>query len=123
MFRVDPYLAKEYNRKSYNCWHMAKDIWLELTGVDLKHLVPEDSTIEAHNRHTVEAATSLKRVDNLQDPCLVLMQRQRLEPHVGVYYKGQLLHLNNHGAQYRPLEHITVPYPTVTYYVNDSTRS
>lgn len=123
-FSTDKYLAREYRRGTYDCWSMAKDVWLELTGVDLRHLVPSGDTKADYESHTLEAASTLRRVDDLQDPCLVLMQRKRLEPHVGVFYKGKLLHLNTHGAQYRPLEQITVPYPTVTYYTNvDSSLS
>lgn len=118
IFSTDKYLGKEYRQSTYNCWHFVREVWMELTGVDLKDQTPKNYCIEAYNKQATDFAATLTKVDKPQDPCLVLMQRQRIEPHIGVFYKGRLLHLNIHGAQYRPLDQITVPYPTVTYYVN-----
>jgi hypothetical protein len=58
----------------------------------------------------------LKKHDAPVDPCIVLMLRKRLEPHIGIYYRGRVLHLNRQGAQYADFGHVTAPYTTVQFY-------
>jgi len=116
---IDKYLAWEFNANSQNCWTLARAFWKELTGVDIAHetriaSVPL-SELDAEVRMVSQL---LENVDELQDPCLVLMQRDRLTPHVGVYYRGRVLHLNRQGCAYQALDHVTACFPHVSYYVN-----
>ncbi len=123
---VDKYLSKTYNIRTYNCFSFAREIWLELTGTDLGKQTPDNpdthqgsvTTLQAlqYNHTALQVANTLIRLDSPEDPCLVLLQRARLEPHIGVFYQGRVLHLNRSGAYYVPLGQITPGYPSVSYY-------
>lgn len=115
-FRVDPYLQKTLQPTKYNCWHFVQEIWKDLTGIDLGDQTPENHSAESYKKTAVAFAATLEKVPHLQDPCIVLMLRERVQPHIGVYYNGRLLHLNARGAEYRPIDQVTASYTTVQYY-------
>jgi hypothetical protein len=115
-FKVDPYLNRTFSFSSYNCWHFVQDVWKDLTGVDLGNQVPDDKSIASYNTRATDFSKKLTKLPNKKDPCIVLMLRDRTQPHIGVYYKGRLLHLGPRGAEYRPLEHVTGPYQTIEFY-------
>lgn len=114
---VDSYLARRFDLATQNCWHLARDAWLELTGVDLGDRTPE----------TISAATLMQRFDSdvpvfeklakPVDPCLVLMRRPGLVPHVGVFYRGRILQMTRkRGACFEPLHHATAGFTDVGFY-------
>lgn len=116
---IEKYLAWEYNGHVQTCWTLARAFWLELTGVDLSHETPvaDVPLRELCDKVTLVSAL-LQNVLNLQDPCLVLMERERTTPHIGVYYHGRILHLNRQGCSYQAPDHVTACFPHVSYYVN-----
>jgi cell wall-associated NlpC family hydrolase len=116
--KIDKWLSKKFvaGRDGYNCWAFARDVWQELTGKDLGNQTPVSSTLQDYNLSAEQFSLELQRLDRPVDPCLVLMQRPRLSPHVGVYFKGKILHLNQSGAFYVPLEQTILSYRTVSYY-------
>lgn len=113
--RVDKYLLKEYSLR-YNCWDFAREVWSELTGTDLGAQTPEVHTPNSYTDRALKVANTLQKLENVTDPCIVLFQRSRINPHVGVYYKGRVLHLDKNGAQYLPLDQVSAIYTKVTYY-------
>ncbi len=123
---INKYLSKSYSVRSYNCFSLVRDVWLEITGTDLGKQTPDNpevrggvvTTLQAleYNHTALQVANTLTRLDTPEDPCLVLLQRARLEPHIGVFYRGRVLHLNRSGAYYVPLGQITPGYPSVSYY-------
>jgi hypothetical protein len=104
---TDQFLLKRFNREKYNCWDFARDVWREATGQDLFTTVPPCVDSILPTREEISSPVS---------PCLVLMLRKRLTPHVGVYYKGRILHMNERGPEFSEPSHATAPYPTVKYY-------
>lgn len=117
-FSSNKYLIKTYDPINYNCWQFAQEIWAELTGVDLGNQTPGTHSTEAYTEKATEFSISLRRLDRPTSPCLVLMQRPQAEPHVGVFYKGSVLHLRKEGAQYRPLSQVSALYPKISFYTN-----
>lgn len=115
-FRVDPYLQKTLNTRTYNCWNFVQEVWRDLTGVDLGNQTPSDHSIESYKKTAVAFSATLEKISEVQDPCIVLMLRDRVQPHIGVYYNGRLLHLNARGAEYRPVDQVTASYTSVQYY-------
>lgn len=115
-FPVEKYLLREFNYRAYNCFHFTRDIWLELTGIDLGDQVPAEKSIDTYTDQALKVANTLTSLQHPEDPCIVLLQRQRLEPHVGVYYKGRVLHLNSKGAYYMALDQLTAGYTKVGFY-------
>lgn len=112
---VEKYLFKTFSLHDYNCWHFACDVWADLTGVRL-HSSIEDFHLGALNGYALRQSECLTPIPSPQSPCLVLMQRQRIHPHVGVYVNGRLLHLKESGAAYVDLQHVTALYPKVSFY-------
>lgn len=58
----------------------------------------------------------IKRLKSPVSPCFVLMQRSQTIPHIGVYWKGRVLHLNDKGAQYQPLNIARGYFPLIRFY-------
>lgn len=115
---INKYLLKTYDRVNYNCWSFAQEVWAELTGVDLGNQTPEVRTPQAYTEKAERFSASLQRLAAPVSPCLVLFQRANAEPHVGVFYKGNVLHLREQGAQYRPLSQVASTYPQISFYTN-----
>lgn len=111
---VNKYLSRCFKRGRYNCFDFAREVWAELTGRDLGHQTP--ATEVEYGEKAIAVAGELQTLDRPVSPCLVLLMSPRREPHVGVYYEGKVLHLNERGAYYMPLDLITVGYPSVNYY-------
>lgn len=106
---TEKWLDWRYDQRNANCWHFVQAVWADITGKQLMNVGPDGLHLQQ---------MALKRLDAPQSPCLVLMQRQRIEPHVGVYVAGRVLHCNKFGASFQPLDHVSVGYPTVSYYTN-----
>lgn len=118
VFRVDLYLQWKFQQRQCNCWHLAQDVWSNLTGVDLGDQTPVEHSAMSYTNRAMMVANTLKELDKLQDPCLVLFQRKRLEPHVGVYYHGKVLHMNSKGAAYQDIDFVAANYTTTSFYGN-----
>lgn len=103
---TDTYLMKRFNKDTYNCWHFVHEVWRDLTGTDLSTPNPSVESIAPH----------MQQIDIPESPCIVLMLRARCTPHVGVYYKGRVLHMNARGAEYGALDSVTASFPTVRFY-------
>lgn len=49
-------------------------------------------------------------------PCIVLMRRPRTTPHVGIYLRGRVLHITQHGVHYVALDIATLGFKVVGFY-------
>jgi hypothetical protein len=114
----DDLLTKRFDLRQYNCWDLVREVWLRLTGLDLG--TPE---LTHHSRFeyedVVEAWEGVRytAIEKPQSPCIVLMQRPRHIPHVGVYYEGRVIHIRRAGPQYQPIEVASLGFTTVRYYL------
>src|SRR6187431_3040755 len=117
-FRVDRYLVKEFREDTYNCFDLVREAWLELTGVDLGSQTPTKGSGESYEARAVKVANTLRPLQVKENPCIVLMRRKRMEPHVGIFYNGRILHMNSRGAEYRDFDQVTVPYSMIDLYGN-----
>jgi hypothetical protein len=116
MINIDKYLGKTFRHGKYNCYDFVREIWLELKGVDLGAQTPEEPGVVSYTNKALQVANNLVRLESPEDPSIVLFQRARLEPHIGVYVSGRVLHLNRKGAYYMHLDQVSTGYPTVTFY-------
>lgn len=117
-FRVEPYMGKAFDAKHYNCWHFVREAWKDLTSLDLGDQVPEHRSPQTYTEQALKVANTMIRLDKPVSPCLVLMQRKRIEPHVGIFYQNKVLHLNINGVEYRALDQVTAKYPQVSFYAD-----
>lgn len=101
---IDAYLALRFHIVKRNCWHLVRAAWLELTGLDLGDLTPARITAEALCGAVGASEPRFKMLDQVSDPCIVLMHRPGATPHVGLYYRGRVLQMTPKGASYMPLD-------------------
>lgn len=98
--RVDvaKYLGREFSWRNYNCWDLTRDVWLDLTGVDLGKRTPakldKDGIREAfEHEQDILRECPVNRVPGPVDPCIVFMLRPKVMSHVGVFTQQRVLHL------------------------------
>lgn len=125
MFEVDNYLKKKFDILNYNCWHFVRDVWFELTGEMLYDYTPARPTKHDMHMAAEDAIYKFLQVNSIaawpkHQPLIVLMKRRVDTPHVGVFYKGKVLHLTPEGARYLPLDVSTVGYEKITFYTTMS---
>lgn len=99
---VDKYLGREFHWKNYNCWDFLRDVWLDHCGVDLGNRTPEVLTQETLKRMFAMQEFDVDgklvhRIDEPEDPCIVMLVRPNVLSHVGVFVRGKLLHLQPRG--------------------------
>lgn len=101
---IDKFFRKQYDRQTYNCVHFACDVWEHETGDRIDHTV-ESLLLPPEQRKISSALRKrLRKIDKPVTPCIVLMQRRRAEPHVGIYIRGKVLHIHELGVEYMPLD-------------------
>ena len=90
----------------YDCASFAAEVWERITGrhIDLAH--------------GVLALRGFRRVGEPVSPCLVLMGSGVQPTHVGVYYNGRVIHLNEHGVENVPPMLATRFLGAVRYYAD-----
>jgi hypothetical protein len=89
---------------SYSCVDFLADAWEAETGTKLDVFVSLDLR---------------RRFDRLSDPkspCVVLLRRARLTPHVGLFVRGRVLHLSDSGPIRQLLPLAAIGYSSVRFY-------
>jgi hypothetical protein len=113
---IDEFFHKCYNRQSYNCAHFVCDVWKRVTGASI------DRTLEGflHPPSARRADPALRRafvrLGQPVNPCIVLMQRAKSAPHVGVYLNGRVLHIHEHGVEFQPVDVASRGFDRVRFY-------
>jgi hypothetical protein len=102
---IDLYLDR-MPKCDYNCMDFIREVWLGLFGENVKDKL-DLLCAGVYSDKGVLKFMALKGFTKLvkpQSPCFVVMQRTKISPHVGIYYKGRLLHLRDNGVEYQPLD-------------------
>lgn len=113
---IDKYFSRVYDKKNYNCAHLVREVWLDLTGNDIDYALngflraPEERFVKKSERR------HLKRLDSPQDPCIVLFQSPRVAPHVGIFIRGRLLHISEgKGVRFDRISDISIGINKITF--------
>lgn len=117
---TDRYMAREFDFATSNCWHLVRDVWRDMTGVDLGDLTPESVDPGSLNGAVDAAARGpmFARIGAPRQPCIVLMrQRKDPIPHVGVLLRWRLLHLTPRGVRHEWLSDVIRQWDELEYYV------
>lgn len=114
---IDEFFFKEYNRNHYNCAHMVAEAWAKITGQNIEE--PLTGFLRPFRARSVGMSLRHKfsRLAAPQSPCIVLMNRRGAVAHVGVYYRGKVLHIHASGTEYVPLDVARRGFTTVRFYV------
>lgn len=116
MFSVDSYLDRKLDANTYNCLHLSRDIWLELTGEDIAIRLSGLMGLLGEKRLRSATVRAFRRLATPVSPCIAIMQLPRQQPHMGVYLRGKILHFQNHGVEFMPPEIAMRGFKTVKYY-------
>lgn len=115
-FSVDKYLTRVFNISSYNCWDLVREVWLDLTGDDIGKRTPIPPTIRSmKEKFTTEESYFLK-IEKPVSPCIVLMKRNKMLPHVGIFVKNKVLHIKESGVEYQNLSVASIGFKEVGFY-------
>jgi hypothetical protein len=113
---IDKYLAKTFDMRTYNCWDFTREAWLELTGKDIGHRTPPAISKESLRKTFSAGETEFVQLPNAQDPCIILLTSPVLIPHVGVYIRGNVLHMADTGPRYEPVQLASLLFATTRFY-------
>jgi len=117
---VDRYFGRRYSPGAYNCLHFAADVWRDLAGEDIAERLSGLLTNGLASRDVTRKTLRAFRVVEDAPPfnCLVIMQRPRATPHIGVWIRGRVLHLQSRiGVSHLPLHVATFGYRKVRFFV------
>lgn len=113
---IDEFFFKQYNKNTYNCAHLVAEAWLKITGQDI------NDKLKGFLKPVLarSVGTSLRheftRLKAPESPCIVLMNRPGAVAHVGVYYRGKVLHIHATATEYQPLDVASRGFTTVRFY-------
>lgn len=111
---IDVLLDREYDRQSYNCLHYAGDCWLHLTGDDRLSKVRESSLAE---QGLISVFRGMVRtVQATVAPSIALMETLDGQLHIGICWRRRLLHINEDGCQFLPVEALSAIYKNLRFY-------
>jgi hypothetical protein len=113
---VERYLGLRFDLARWNCWHLARAAWLDLTGEDLGDRTPERITTAALLGRFDADVRTFRRLAGPEDPSIVLMRRDGVVPHVGVCFGGRVLQVRPEGASYLRVPAATAGWADVGFY-------
>lgn len=118
MTSVDAFLDRVYNERHYNCLHFTVEVWRALTGEDIAERLDGLLSGPVADRRIRRPHTgAFLSLPDRRSPCLALMQRARIAPHVGIYLRGRVLHIRETGPAFEPLEIATYGWKKVRFYL------
>lgn len=120
---VGKYLGREFSWRSYNCWDFTREVWLDVTGVELGMRTPESVDRKAlqgafdATEPELSGKGVVSRIPSPIDPCIVLMVRPRVLSHVGIFVQHRVLHLvPKQGVFLQDFKMATMGFSEVRYY-------
>ena len=115
----DDYMGRRFDLRAYNCWHLVRDVWRDMTDVDLGDLTPP-RTDNAALEEAAWVATDgprFVRLERAEAPCIVLFRRRSQMPHVGVLLRGRVLHMRPSGVHHQALQDVAEEFDQVDFYL------
>jgi len=97
---INAYFSRKYDDMSYNCLHFARDVWLDLTGEDLTAKL--QGLLGEGRKLTKSHFRAFRKLNQPLSPCLVLMTQLGKDPHIGVYFNGNVFHIRKSGVEFLP---------------------
>jgi hypothetical protein len=117
---IDPLLSRT-PMAAYNCLGFVAEAWEHLVGgLDvMERLHALNAGIHAENGHVVlSTVRGFRKLAKPESPCFVVMQRNKTQPHIGVFYNGRILHMKENGVEYRPLQVAQRYFTKIGFYAN-----
>lgn len=116
MISVDKYLDRKLDRETYNCLHFSDDVWFDVTGERLSERLGGLMGRLGTKRITKATVRAFRRLVEPVSPCIVIMKRPGAQPHMGVFIRGNVLHIQEHGVEFLPISLAARGFKSVRYY-------
>ena len=114
---IDQFLNRTYNAKNYNCLHFASEVFEAIAGESLLERFEGLTCGKVSDRHFQRRhRAGFERLPTGISPCVAIFQRPHGTPHIGVFYKGRILHLKETGPIYQDLDIALIPFKSVRFY-------
>lgn len=107
----------QYNVKNYHCVHFVIDAARQLIGQDYsKSFIGLTASLNDSIQTSRQTVIRNKHIKEPTHGCIVLMTSLTGNNHVGLFYCGKVLHLNESGTQYLSLNSMKCFYTRFRYY-------
>lgn len=104
-------LSKIYHPNDFNCGHFFVWAWNIL--FPDKKIYPNGSD---HSLALLGIKSNFKKTSELKEFGAVTMHHLSKIPHLGIFYKGKVLHIRQGGPEYQPLDVAMIGYQEVRFY-------
>jgi hypothetical protein len=118
---VDPLLSRTPSA-GYNCLDFVTEAYGHLMGdpgvMDRLNALNEGIHAE-DGRVVLSAVRGFQKLERPISPCFVVMQRSKMQPHIGIYYNGRVLHMKESGVEYQPLPVVQRYFTKIGFYAHE----
>lgn len=111
----DRFLGRVYDKKTSTCFDLVADFYDHNLGIDLRSALPAFS---APGKHHADRSR-FTRLHKPVDLCLCVFKpyNTRIEvPHVGIYWKGEVFHIDESGVRFATFELMGLCFASVRFY-------
>lgn len=113
---IDEFFFRTYNKNTYNCAHLLAEAWLKITGQNIEFALTGFLRPAQARSVGIELRHKFTRLKKPEAPCIVLMGRRGATAHVGLYYRGKVLHIHASGTEFVPLDVASRGFNSVRFY-------
>jgi hypothetical protein len=108
---------KHYDVHKYHCVHFVIDAAKYLFNKDYsKNFIGLTASLNDAIQTSRKTVIRNKHIKEPENGCIVLMTSLTGSNHVGLFYGGKVLHLNETGVQYVALRSLRLQYPRFRFY-------
>ena len=104
-------LSREYHPDKFNCGHFFLWAWNKLFP-DKAFAIPGGD----QGFGLLSVKSNFKMVSKLEKYGVVTMHHRSFVPHIGIFFKGKVLHIRQNGVEYQPLSVVRIGYQEIRFY-------
>jgi hypothetical protein len=114
---IDRFFGKIYSKANYNCAHFSIEVMKYFTGVDASEVIHGVLCAPSKRKLDITDSSRIKILAKPVSPCFVLMKRRLGDSHIGVWYKGKVLHLlESSSVQYVPFDIASIGFTRFRFF-------
>lgn len=117
MRKFDELFARQYDKRSNNCFDLVCDYYQLNFDLNIRDKLP---SFDSKSKLTFKnERKSFLRLDQPINDCLCVFRpyNAAIEPaHVGVYHNGEVFHIDDNGVKFTPLSVMQILYKTPRFY-------
>lgn len=116
MSSIDKFFGRKYHPRDYNCAHFAIDVLKETAGIELHAQFQMVFTGPQDRRADHSLFAGFRRIHHPVDNTFIIFRAPRVAPHVGIYLRGRVLHLQQQGVQFQYLDVVAINFHSYRLY-------